>query len=273
MTMQFGMQPLIELKSLEETAALCRELGLSFVELNMNLPQYQEDKIDVPMFAGIAAKYGIYYTIHLDENLNPCDFNSAVAVAYTDTVLRTIELAKQLHIPVLNMHMNAGVYFTLPDRKVYLFDEYKEVYLQKLTAFRDVCERVIGDSGIKITVENCGDYQRFPFIAEGLDVLLQSHAFALCFDIGHNASANFADEPIIMTRAERLHHMHLHDAMRNCGSAGKSNHLPLGTGELDLAKYLALAEKHSCRCVLETKTVAGLRQSVAWLRERGAVCL
>jgi sugar phosphate isomerase/epimerase len=265
MIKQFGLPTLIETITLEACAALCQELRLDFVELNMNLPQYQADKIDIPMFAEIAANYGIYYTIHLDENLSPCDFNSAVAAAYTDTVLRTIGLAKRLGIPVLNMHMNSGVYFTLPDKKVYLFDEYEDVYLQKLTAFRDACERAVGDSGIKITVENCGDYQRFPFITEGLDVLLQSTAFALCFDIGHNASANYADEPIIMTRAVRLHHMHVHDAI------GKSNHLPMGTGELDLARYLTLAQEHGCRCVLETKTIEGLRQSVAWLLERGAV--
>lgn len=37
--MQFGMSTLIEIKSIEETAALCRELGLKFIELNMNLSE------------------------------------------------------------------------------------------------------------------------------------------------------------------------------------------------------------------------------------------
>ena len=54
--MQFGMPTLIEIKSLEACAALCRELGLAFVELNMNLPEYQADKLDdiklrVPYYA------------------------------------------------------------------------------------------------------------------------------------------------------------------------------------------------------------------------------
>jgi hypothetical protein len=35
--MQLGMPTLIEIKSLEACAALCRDLGLAFVELNMNL--------------------------------------------------------------------------------------------------------------------------------------------------------------------------------------------------------------------------------------------
>lgn len=34
--MQLGMPTLIEMKSIEACAALCRELGLDFIELNMN---------------------------------------------------------------------------------------------------------------------------------------------------------------------------------------------------------------------------------------------
>ena len=80
--MSFGMPTLIETSTLEECAKLCVELGLDFIELNMNMPQCQLDKIDVDYFRSIADKYGIYYTIHLDENLNVCDFNSYVAEAY-----------------------------------------------------------------------------------------------------------------------------------------------------------------------------------------------
>lgn len=57
--------------------------------------------------------------------------------------------------------------------------------------------------------------------------------------------------------------MHMHDALR------KKNHMALGTGELDLNKYLQLAKEQSCRIVLETKTIEGLTQSVNWISERG----
>ena len=131
----YGMPTLIETSTLPECVKLCTELELDFIELNMNLPQYQLDKIDVNYFKTIADKYGIYYTIHLDENLNVCDFNPYVADAYRKTVADTIELAKQLDIKVLNMHMAKGVYFTLPDRKVHLFSEYKEQYLKSIVDF------------------------------------------------------------------------------------------------------------------------------------------
>ncbi|MDE7332996.1 MAG: hypothetical protein K2O16_12320 [Lachnospiraceae bacterium] len=81
-------------------------LDLSFVELNMNLPQYQAECLEnIPYLKSLQEQYQIGYTIHLDENLNVCDFNKAVAKAYTDTVVRTIQVAKALEVPVLNMHM------------------------------------------------------------------------------------------------------------------------------------------------------------------------
>jgi len=49
---------------------------------------------------------------------------------------------------------------------------------------------------------------------------------------------------------------------------GKGDHLPLGTGKLDLPKYFYLANKHNCRVVLETKTVAGLKELVQWINEQ-----
>ena len=262
-TICFGMPTLIELKTPEACAALCRELGLSFVELNMNLPEYQADRLDAWRFLEVANRYGIYFTIHLDENLNPCDFNERVAAAYTETALSAIAAAKQLSVPVLNMHMAPGVHFKLPDRKIFLFEAYKSVYLRKLIAFRDACAEAAGGAGIKICVENCGDFGGKPYIQEGLALLLESPVFAVTFDIGHNAAADIKDEPIVLQYIDRLFHMHIHDAHV------KKNHLPLGTGELDVAKYLDLAKTHNCRVVLEVKTVAGLRQSVAWLREKG----
>ena len=255
--MVLGMPTLIETNSLEECAALCKELQLDFIELNMNLPQYQLDKIDVTQFTEIADEYGIFYTIHLDENLNISDFNPYIADGYRRTVADTIELAKQLGAPVINMHLSCGVYFTLPDRKVYLFSEYREQYLESIVNFREMCTDAIGDSGIKICIENCDGFPQFQ--KEALQILLASPVFGLTFDIGHNHSCGGLDEPYIIENKGYLHHMHMHDAL------GKKNHMALGTGELNLDGYLQLAKSQDCRIVLETKTIAGLTQSVNWI--------
>ena len=59
--MQFGMPTLIENKTLGDNVELCRELGLQFIELNMNFPEYQIDKLEkTDEFIEAAREAGIY---------------------------------------------------------------------------------------------------------------------------------------------------------------------------------------------------------------------
>ena len=130
MSLQFGMPTLIENRTLQDNIDLCKSLGLKFIELNMNFPEYQLEGLEkTDELIETADKAGIYYTIHLDENLNIADFNKLVSDAYLETVRRAIEVAKNLLVlrnthgdisqPLtLNMHMNHGIFITLPDRKV-----------------------------------------------------------------------------------------------------------------------------------------------------------
>lgn len=258
--LHFGMPTLIENRTPADCAALCGQLGLSFVELNMNLPDYQLHTMDVDKLRALGEEHGLYYTIHLDENFNPCDFNPAVAQAYLDTAAGTVAMAARLGAPVVNMHLSRGVYFTLPGERVYLYHRYREDYLRGICVFRDTIGPAAEAAGVTVCVENSDGYTDFQL--EALDLMLEHSAFALTFDVGHDHAIGGADRPLIMEREQRLRHMHLHDA-----AEGK-NHLALGTGRLDADDCLALARRHDCRVVVETKTVEGLRQSVEWLRQK-----
>ena len=259
--MDFGMPTLIENKNLEETVSLCKELGLQFIELNMNFPMYQVPQLEeTDYLKELAQKNDIYFTIHLDENLNVCDFNRLIADAYMETVERTLRVAQEINAPLLNMHMNQGIYITLPDRKVRLFGEYKEEYMAAFGRFRDMCERVAGDVGTKICIENTDGYQSYE--KEAIDYLLQSDMFALTWDIGHSHTCCNVDEEFLMQRKDRLYHFHIHDGL------GNKNHQTLGTGEIDLPQRLGIARECGCRCVVETKTIEALRESVLWLRQK-----
>ena len=93
---QFGMPTLIENRTLEDNIDLCSRLGLNFIELNMNFPEYQVDHLEqTDHLYELANKAGIYYTIHLDENLNIADFNMLVSDAYLETVRRSIDVTKK----------------------------------------------------------------------------------------------------------------------------------------------------------------------------------
>lgn len=257
--MDFGMPALIEHKSLLETVVLCKKLGLKFVELNMNLPMYQIEQLEqLQRYENLSREYEIYFTIHLDENLNICDSNRLVTKAYLDTVKRTIAVAKQLHIPIVNMHMNKGIYFTLPNHKIYLFEKYNQNYMEDIKVFKELCEDAIGDSNIKIAIENTDGYLEFERTA--IEYLLKSNVFALTWDIGHSHVVDNVDVPFILQHKEKLVHFHIHDA------TSKKNHLSLGSGDITLEERIGIAQACKGRCVVETKTIEALQSSVEWLK-------
>ena len=259
--LKFGMPSMIELDTVEASVELCGQLGLDFVELNTNFPKHQPHLLDADVLKRLTKENGIFYTIHLNDELNVAEFNPHVAKGYRDSVLETIDFAKSISAPVLNMHLSNGAYYTMPDRRIHFYEAYREEYLEGMRTFRDACEQAIGDSRIRICVENTAGYQ--PFHLAALELLLESPVFGLTLDIGHNCCAGFVDEQWIVDHADRLRHMHMHD-VRN----GKKDHLALGDGELDLEKYHAMATEHNCTVVVEVKTIAGLRESVEWMKNR-----
>lgn len=260
----FGMPAMIENRNAEENAKLCSRLGLQFVELNMNLPEFQLNGLNqTDELLSIADRYGIFYTIHLDENLNIADFNPLVTEAYLETVRRTIRTAKKLKAPIINMHMNHGIHITLPDRKVQLYDRNFDEYMNAFRTFREICEESIGTGGIRIAVENTDGFRAYE--QKAIEMLLESPVFALTWDIGHSKAVNEQDEPFLMEHEAALAHFHIHDGT----TVPPKNHLALGDGAIDIEQRLALAARHGCRCVLETKTIRALEQSVEWLNNRG----
>ena len=270
--MQFGMPTLIENHTLEENAALCEALGLRFIELNMNFPEYQVDRLEqTDELVRIAEQHHLYYTVHLDENLNIADFNPLVTKAYLETVRRTILAAKAL-LPLrdrygdpaqpltLNMHMHHGIYITLPDRKVQMYERNFETYMQSFAVFRSLCEDWIGDSNIMMAVENTDGFRDYE--KKMIAYLLESKKFGLTWDIGHSKAIREADVSFLMEHQDKLIHFHIHDGTET----PPRNHLALGDGEIDLDARLKLAAERNARCVLETKTISALKQSVRWLR-------
>ena len=71
------------------------------------------------------------------------------------------------------------------------------------------------------------------------------------------------DVPFMLLHKDKLKHFHIHDGKEN----PPKNHLALGDGEINLAKRLSLAKECSARCVLETKTIKALRESVEWIEK------
>ena len=274
--MQLGMPTLIETHTLEDNICLCKKLNLQFLELNMNFPEYQIHKLEhTDEFYRTADEAGVYYTIHLDENLNIADFNMLVANAYLETVKRTIEVAKRL-IPlrdkygeasqplVVNMHMNHGIYITLPDRKVQMYDRDFDVYFNSFVKFRALCEEWIGDSDIIVSIENTDVFREYE--KRVIEYLLESPKFGLTWDIGHSKTNGEMDVPFIMKHSKQLRHFHIHDGIAKSDRQKGRNHLALGDGEINIQERFSMADDRNARCVLETKTISALKKSVEYLK-------
>ncbi len=159
----------------------------------------------------------------------------------------------------LNMHMNHGIFITLPDRKVQMYDRDFDVYMASFTRFRALCEEWIDGSDIKIAIENTDGFREYE--KKAIDYLLESHVFGLTWDIGHSKATGEKDVPFITERKDNLIHFHIQDGSEQ----PPKNHLALGDGEIDIKERLELARSRNARCVLETKTIEALKTSVEWL--------
>ena len=257
----FGMPILIESPKLEEGLNLAKELGLDFVEINSNLPLYRLDTLDIPEAKALLQRSGLRLTLHLEEYLPLNDLDERLRRIAQQILLSEIVAAKELGIRMLNLHLLNGVVYSLPDRKVQVYDFYPEAYLQTIIELRDLVDHNPAAKDMLICIENLDGY--CAAVQQGIEVLLQSPRFGLTWDCGHDFCCGGADNEQWLRHTERIHHLHLHDAL------GTRPHLTLGTGALDIDFFLAFAAEQKASVVIEVKTEASLRRSVAYLRERG----
>ena len=257
--MKFGMPTMVDLKDITECACLAQEQGLDFIEINMSFPQYNYNNISVELLKELREKYGVEYTIHADELLNPFDFNIDVSECYFKVMKGTIKVAKALRMPVINMHLLKGVYTTLTDRVVYLNDEYEEEYLSSVRRFVRMCEEEIGDAPLKICIENVDSNPFTPFQIKALEIFLSSDSFGLTLDTGHYVALGRRDGEVFDKYRGKVLHMHLHD------SDGKGAHLPLGTGIVGAEEAIKFVGSKAT-CLIEVKDPDGLRKSVNYLK-------
>lgn len=257
-----GMPTLIEFDSLEENAEFCNEIGLDFIEINMNLPQYQPNKLNIENLLSIQKDKNIFFTFHLPEDINIAHLNEKIRKVHWDIIMETIDIMKAIKSPLMNIHILEGIHFKLPDKSIFLYERYIDEYIDIMNEFRKEVDKQLKDSSIKVAIENMGIYDR-EFTRRAVSKLLESDTFGLTWDIGHDYSSGNNDRDFIMTNLSKLVHMHIHDAIENrC-------HLVLYSGDMNIDKKLELAKSKSLTSVIETKTVEGLRASVAELRSRG----
>ncbi|MBF4691943.1 sugar phosphate isomerase/epimerase family protein [Fusibacter ferrireducens] len=255
----FGMPTLIELDTLEDNVILCKSLGLDFVEINMNLPQFQLNQLTSEYLNALQDQYDIAFTFHLAEDIDIAHFNDDIRNTYLKIIEETIELMTKADIKKLNMHMSKGIHFTLPSQRLYLYEKYTETYMDHINAFLNFIRAELKSKNIQLCIENTGIYDS-PFITKAVKTLLDDENIVLTWDVGHDHSSGFADQAFLEANIDRIQHFHIHDAI------DKSNHLTLFDGEIDLEYFLNLSKQKEATVVFETKTIEALKESIKRLR-------
>ncbi|MCL4369029.1 MAG: sugar phosphate isomerase/epimerase [Actinobacteria bacterium] len=258
----YGMPTLIELPSFLHHVRECRRLELAFIELNMNLPYCCPESLLASEVARIGRQEGLTFTLHLPEELDLASFHPSVRQAASSRVQEALVWAAAAEIEVATLHLPSGVHFTLPDRRVWVYEEYQDLFLSCLAeSFEElyVCARACG---VQLCVENLGDFDR-PFIQAALLHLSEFPGFALTWDVGHNAACGFRDQRMLEEFNDRIAHIHLHDF------DGARDHLPLWSGNADMVDALQFAQERELRVVIETKTLEAIEASLEALAARG----
>lgn len=257
----YGMPQLIELNQIEENVQLCATLGLDFIELNCNLPDYQPERMNIQYLNLLKSRYGVGYTLHLPENLDLGHFNQHIRQAHLKVLEEAIGVADRLGSKTLNIHMSPGTHFMLTTEQFDLYEKYKSLYLSNIRSSLELIDIWLGGTGVSVSIENTGLLNR-PYMQDIVDTLLQSGRFCLTWDTGYDHISNHSDRDYMLKNQSFIKHMHLHDAK------GKDDHLELYSGEIDLPEKIEIAQNNNASILIEVKTKQALIQSVAHLKEK-----
>ncbi len=259
--MKFGMPALVECADVYDCLRTAKALELDFIELNSSFPAYLPARLDANNLKIIKEKTGIFYTMHADEQMNLFDFNPRISECYFGAMSELMELAVSLEMPIINLHLQKGVYVTLPDKVILLTDVYKDEYLQAVKRFISMAECKLRGTGVKIAIENVDSNPFTSSQQDALELMMASPVLALTLDVGHEMKLGYKDSHIFEKYPDKIVHMHLHDC------DGIYPHLPLGEGRISVTQKLAQIGENAT-CLIEVKTIDGLEKSIKYLKEK-----
>jgi len=254
---RLGMPTLIELPDAAANVDLAGRLGLSFVELNMDLPANAPAALPAADLRRLTEQTGVGFTVHLPERLPLASPHERIRSGYLAFCIETIRWAAQAGIDLVNMHLNRGTYFSLPDRKVWVNERYAGGFGDRLEGAFAALLKPARAGGVKLCIENTGAWG-LGFVREALEriLALDETWIGLTWDTGHEAGGDFQDRPILEQWEGRIAHVHLHDF-----AAGRDHQVPF-TGCVDISAALGLAKRLDIGVVIETKTADALTESV-----------
>ncbi len=259
--MKLGMPALVEYKTLDELVDLCLKLNLSFIELNMNMPYNFINNLNPEELRKITKHTNIEFTMHMPDDADLGTFYESVRQGYVKLFSDTIDWAKESGVKLLNMHIIEGAKMTLPDKKVYMYDQYSDEFQNNFIKSISELSQRIGKSNLILSIENSSNFGK-GYIQKVLDKAITYPNVKLTWDTGHDAVSNFTDQIYLMNHKDEITHMHLHDAV------GTKDHQVLFEGSLNIPELIEFAKQKDIRALVEVKTAAALEESINALNKK-----
>lgn len=259
--MKIGMPALVEYNKLDDLVSLCLKLNLDFIELNMNLPYNFIENIDPKELRKITEETNIEFTMHMPDGADLGVFYKSVREGYISLFNDTIDWSEEAGVKLLNLHIIEGAKMTLPERKVYIYEQYGEEFQNNFVKSISILSKKAVKSDVILAVENSSNFGK-TYIQQALNKSIQYPNVKLTWDTGHDAVSKFTDKQYLMSCVNKIYHMHLHDVV------GTMDHQTLFEGELNIYKLFNFAQDKNIRVLVEVKTKEALERSIHLLKEK-----
>lgn len=246
------MPILVEFHSIEENIKLCDELNLDFIELNLDIPYCYLENINKDILSNHN------FTIHLSEKIDVGELNDSLRNFYLDEIEKIISFGTKYNIYKYNLHIDPGIHFSLPDKKIFIYEEYLDNYI---TAYKNSCDR-LSDIAAKYNATILFENVKIEsYTLKAIEVISKYDNLFFTLDLGHNIRYNNIAKQEFMKYDNKIKHIHLHDFN------GTKDHQELFTGLLDIKNELDFCNKNQLDVVIEVKRKEELINSIKKLHE------
>lgn len=245
------MPILVEFHSLSENIDLCKKLDLDFIELNLDIPYCFIDRLDTNSLKNNN------FTIHLSEKFDVGELNNSLRNFYLNEIEKIISFGIKYNIFKYNLHLDPGIHFSLPNKKIFIYEEYIDDYLRAYEDSCNILSKLANKYNSTLLFENV---KVESYTLKVIDIIAKYDNLFFTLDLGHNIRyGNLAKEKF-MEYNNKIKHIHLHDFN------GSKDHQELFTGILNVKEELNFCKQHNLDVLIEVKRKEELINSVNKLR-------
>lgn len=246
------MPILVELHSLKENIQLCQKLNLDFIELNLDIPYCFPENMDSKLLTENN------FTIHLSEKVDVGELNNSLREFYLHEIEKLISFGTKQNIFKYNLHLDPGIHFSLPDRKVFIYEEYLSDYLKAYKNSCDILSDIANKYNAIILFENV---KMETYTLKAIEIISNYDNLFFTLDLGHNIRYKNMAKEQFLKYDNKIKHIHLHDFN------GSNDHQELFTGLLNIKQELAFCESNNLDVLIEVKRKEELINSVHKLHQ------